>query len=101
MEEAEQYYQELCNESLSPDVNTYRTIIGAYIKVNNIENMLEKYSNMVEAGLRVIPAYANKWFRFMIEKGKVLDCFSIFSKMSDTEPKPDVTTFDIVIRGAP
>ncbi|CAI9765290.1 unnamed protein product [Fraxinus pennsylvanica] len=70
MEEAEQYYQALCNKSLAPDVNTYKTLIDAYIKVDNIENMLDKYSKMVEAGLRVIPAYANKWFLFMIEKDK-------------------------------
>ncbi|CAA2963708.1 pentatricopeptide repeat-containing At1g10270-like [Olea europaea subsp. europaea] len=99
MEEAEQYYQALCNKSLAPDVNTYRTLIDAYINVDNIENMLEKYSTMVEAGLRVIPAYANKWFGFMIEKGKVLDCVSILSKMCDREPRPDVTTYDIIIRG--
>ncbi|KAK4424444.1 Pentatricopeptide repeat-containing protein [Sesamum alatum] len=99
MDEAEQYYKQLCDKSLSPDVNTYRTLIDAYIKVDRVDNMLEKYTKMVEAGLRVIPPYANKWFGFLIEKGKAADCLPILSKMVDREPKPDVTTYDIVIRG--
>ncbi|KAG8364036.1 hypothetical protein BUALT_Bualt19G0084400 [Buddleja alternifolia] len=99
MEEAEIYYKQLCDKSLSPDVNTYRTLIDAYIKMDNVDNMMEKYSKMVEVGLRVIPPYANKWFGFLIEKGKASDCLPILSKMVDKEPKPDVTTYDIVIRG--
>ncbi|KAI3448374.1 hypothetical protein Pfo_005039 [Paulownia fortunei] len=88
MDEAEQYYKQLCDKSLSPDVNTYRTLIDAYIKVGRVDNMMEKYSKMVEAVV---------WF--LIEKGKASDCLPILSKMVDKEPKPDVTTYDIVIRG--
>ncbi|KAL0387250.1 UNVERIFIED_CONTAM: Pentatricopeptide repeat-containing protein [Sesamum radiatum] len=99
MDEAEQYYKQLCDKSLSPDVNTYKTLIDAYIKVDRVDNMLEKYTKMVEAGLRVIPPYANKWFGFLIEKGKAADCLPILSKMVDREPKPDVMTYDVVIRG--
>ncbi|PIN18719.1 hypothetical protein CDL12_08611 [Handroanthus impetiginosus] len=99
MEEAEQYYKQLCDKSLSPDVNTYRTLIDAYIKVERVDNMIEKYTKMVEAGLRVIPPYANKWFGFLIEKGRASDCLPILAKMVDKEPKPDVTTYDILIRG--
>ncbi|XP_073124075.1 pentatricopeptide repeat-containing protein At1g10270-like [Henckelia pumila] len=99
MDEAEQYYKQLCDKSLSPDVNTYRILIDTYIKVDRVENMLEKYAKMVDLGLRVIPQYANKWFGFLIEKGKSFDCIPVLSKMADREPKPDVTTYDIVIRG--
>nr|XP_016446016.1 PREDICTED: pentatricopeptide repeat-containing protein At1g10270-like isoform X2 [Nicotiana tabacum]XP_016446017.1 PREDICTED: pentatricopeptide repeat-containing protein At1g10270-like isoform X3 [Nicotiana tabacum] len=98
MEEAEKYYMELCNKSLSPDVTTYRTMIEAYVKMENVEGTLEKYTKMVEAGLRVIPIYAEKWFNFLIEKGKVAECVPILTKMGEREPKPDVTTYDIVIR---
>nr|XP_016486241.1 PREDICTED: pentatricopeptide repeat-containing protein At1g10270-like isoform X1 [Nicotiana tabacum] len=98
MEEAEKYYMELCNKSLSPDVTTYRTMIEAYVKMENVEGTLEKYTKMVEAGLRVIPIYADKWFNFLIEKGKVAECVPILTKMGEREPKPDVTTYDIVIR---
>ncbi|TMX05597.1 hypothetical protein EJD97_016344 [Solanum chilense] len=98
MEEAEKYYMELCNKSLSPDVTTYRTMIEAYVKMDNVEGTLEKYTKMVEAGLRVIPVYAEKWFNFLIEKGKVAECVPILTKMGEREPKPDVTTYDIVIR---
>ncbi|KAL7082308.1 hypothetical protein ACP275_14G091100 [Erythranthe tilingii] len=99
MDEAEQYYKQLCDKSLSPDVNTYKTMIDAYIKVDRVDNVVEKYAKMVEVGLRVIPPYANKWFGFLIEKGRASDCSPILSKMVDKEPKPDVTTYDIVIRG--
>ncbi|XP_049352417.1 pentatricopeptide repeat-containing protein At1g10270 isoform X9 [Solanum verrucosum] len=98
MEEAEKYYMELCNKSLSPDVTTYRTMIEAYVKMDSVEGTLEKYTKMVEAGLRVIPVYAEKWFNFLIEKGKVAECVPILTKMGEREPKPDVTIYDIVIR---
>ncbi|CAN4110762.1 unnamed protein product [Withania somnifera] len=98
MEEAEKHYMELCNKSLSPDVTTYRTMIEAYVKMENVEGTLEKYTKMVEAGLRVIPVYAEKWFNFLIERGKVAECVPILTKMGEREPKPDVTTYDIVIR---
>ncbi|KAJ8529731.1 hypothetical protein K7X08_036566 [Anisodus acutangulus] len=98
MEEAEKIYMELCNKSLSPDVTTYRTVIEAYVKMENVEGTLEKYTKMVEAGLRVIPIYAEKWFNFLIEKGKVAECVPILTKMGEREPKTDVTTYDIVIR---
>nr|GLL23923.1 pentatricopeptide repeat-containing protein At1g10270 isoform X2 [Ipomoea trifida] len=98
MEEAEKYYTELCNKSLNPDVTTYRTMIEAYVKAEKIDGVLEKYTKMVEAGLRVIPVYANKWFNFLINKGKVLECVPILTKMGEREPRPDVMTYDIVIR---
>ncbi|XP_076889944.1 uncharacterized protein LOC143540864 isoform X2 [Bidens hawaiensis] len=53
---------------------------------------------MVEAGLRVIPAYANKWFSEMIENGKVVECEPILTKMGEKDPKPDSTSYEIVIR---
>ncbi|KAL8539252.1 hypothetical protein ACS0TY_001034 [Phlomoides rotata] len=99
MEKAEEYYEKLLAKSLYPDVNTYRTMIDVYIKVDKVDNMLEKYTKMVEFGLRVIPPNANKWFGFMIEKGRACDCLPILSKMAEKEPKPDAKTYEIVIRG--
>lgn len=99
MDKAEQYYIELMDKSVVPDVNTFKTLIDAYIKVDRVEKVIEKYLKMVEVGLRVIPPYANKWFGFMIEKGKASDCLPILSKMADKELKPDVTTYGLVIRG--
>ncbi|KAG6402051.1 hypothetical protein SASPL_138921 [Salvia splendens] len=99
MDEAEQYYKQLLEKSLVPDVNTFKTLIDAYIKVDMVEKVIQKYTEMAESGLRIIPPYANKWFAFIIEKGKASDCLPILSKMSEREPKPDVMTYDIVIRG--
>ncbi|KAL3515759.1 hypothetical protein ACH5RR_022661 [Cinchona calisaya] len=98
-EEAEGYFVQLQSKSLSPDVTTYRTFIDTYIENGKVDETLEKYRMMVVAGLRVIPAYANKWFSFLIEKGKVEECVPILMKTCEREPKPDVTTFEIVIRG--
>lgn len=99
LEDAERYLVQLQSKSLSPDVTTYRTFIDAYIKAEKVDETLEKYRMMVVAALRVIPAYANKWFSYLIEKGKVEECVPILMKMCEREPKPDVSTFDIVIRG--
>ncbi|EPS65161.1 hypothetical protein M569_09617, partial [Genlisea aurea] len=99
MDKAEEYYKQLCDKALSPDVNTYRTLIEAYMKLDMIDEAVEKYKKMVEAGLRVIPPHANKWFAYLIEKGRVCDSLPILSKMADREPKPDVTTYGVVIEG--
>ncbi|XP_051145210.1 pentatricopeptide repeat-containing protein At1g10270-like [Andrographis paniculata] len=99
MDEAEQYYKQLCDKALPADVNTYSTLIDAYIRLEKVDDMLEKFTKMVEAGLRVITPRANKWFGFLIEKARASDCLSLLSKMLDKEPKPDVTTCDVVIRG--
>lgn len=99
VDDAEKIYLELCGRSLNPDVTTYRTLIDAYFKVGRVDSALEKYIKMVDGGLRVLPHYANRWFSQLIENGKVLECIPILSKMAQKEPKPDVTTYDIVIRG--
>ncbi|KAL1811772.1 hypothetical protein DCAR_0623900 [Daucus carota subsp. sativus] len=98
VDDAEKVYLELCGRSLNPDVTTYRTLIDAYFKVGRVDNALEKYIKMVDVGLRVIPPYANQWFSLLIENGKVMDCVPILTKMAEREPRPDVTTYDIVIR---
>lgn len=99
VDDAEKIYMELCGRSLNPDVMTYRTLIDAYFKVGRVDSALEKYVKMVDAGLRVLALYADRWFSLLIENGKVVDCVPILTKMAEREPKPDVTTYDIVIRG--
>ncbi|KAI3509293.1 hypothetical protein L1887_24465 [Cichorium endivia] len=98
IDDAEKMYQELCGKSLSPDVNTYKTLIDAYFKAGRIDEGIDKYTKMVEVGLRVIPIYANKWFLNMIENGKIVECEPILTKMAERDPKPDATTYDMVIR---
>ncbi|KAK1360359.1 Glutamine-rich protein 23 [Heracleum sosnowskyi] len=98
VDDAEKVYLELCGRSLNPDVTTYRTLIDAYFKVGRVDSALEKYVKMVDVGLRVIPPYANGWFSLLIENGKVMECVPILSKMAEKEPRPDVTSYDIVIR---
>lgn len=98
VDDAEKMYVELCGKSLSPDVNTYKTLIDAYFKAGRVDEAMDKYTKMVDAGLRVIPVYANKWFSEMIENGKVVECEPILTKMAERDPKPDATSYDIVIR---
>lgn len=98
VDDAEKMYGELCGKSLSPDVNTYKALIDAYFKAGRVDEAVEKYAKMVEAGLRVIPTYANKWFSEMIENGKIEECEPILTQMCERDPKPDATTYDIVIR---
>lgn len=98
VEDAEVMYVELCGKSLSPDVNTYRTLIDAYFKVKKVDEALQKYVKMVDVGLRVIPLYANKWFKELIENGRAAECVSILAKMAERDPKPDAESYDMVIR---
>ncbi|KAD3067400.1 hypothetical protein R6Q59_018534 [Mikania micrantha] len=98
VDDAEKMYVELCGKSLSPDVNIYRNLIDAYFKAGRIDEAMEKYTKMVDAGLRVIPTYANKWFSELIDNGKIVECEPILTKMGERDPKPDATTYDIVIR---
>lgn len=98
MEDAEKIFNELCSKSLNPDVTTYKTLIDSYFRVGRVEEALQKYIKMVEAGLRVIPGYANKWFGILIENGKVVECAPILKKIGEKDPKPDFNTYDLVIR---
>ncbi|KAL7591038.1 hypothetical protein Lser_V15G34066 [Lactuca serriola] len=98
IDDAERMYVELCGKSLSPEVNTYKTLIDAYFKAGRIDEAIDKYAKMVDVGLRVIPTYANKWFSSMIENGKIVECEPILTKMAERDPKPDATTYDMVIR---
>ncbi|XP_059648292.1 pentatricopeptide repeat-containing protein At1g10270-like [Cornus florida] len=98
MPEAEKVFGELSSKSLNPDVTTYRTLIDTYFREERVDDALQMYTKMVEAGLRVIPVYANRWFTELVEKGKVVECVWILTKMGDRDPKPDVLSYDVVIR---
>ncbi|CAI9285655.1 unnamed protein product [Lactuca saligna] len=98
IDDSEKMYVEMLMKYLSPDVNIYKTLIDAYFNAGRIDKAIEKYTTMVDDGLRVIPTNANKWFSNMIENGKVLECERILTKMGKRDPKPDATTYDIVIR---
>ncbi|GMH14362.1 hypothetical protein Nepgr_016203 [Nepenthes gracilis] len=97
--EAEQFFSELMSKSLSPDVTGYRTLIDTYLKEQRIDDAIQMFNRMVDANLRVIPVYANRWFGELIQNNKVMEASEILTKMGGRDPKPDVTTYDIVIRG--
>ncbi|KAL7601853.1 hypothetical protein Lser_V15G23823 [Lactuca serriola] len=90
IDDAEKMYVEMRMKYLSPDVNIYKTLIDAYFNAGRIDKAIEKYTMMVDDGLRVIPTNANKWFSNMIENGKILECEPILSKMGKRDPKPDI-----------
>ncbi|GAB2229805.1 hypothetical protein Droror1_Dr00014061 [Drosera rotundifolia] len=97
--EAEKFFAELCGKSLSPDVTGYRTLIDAYLKEQRVDDAVQMFVRMVDANLRVLPAYANKWFGELIPNGKVVECAEILTKMGERETKPDTTTYEIVVKG--
>ena len=97
--EAEKFFAELQSKSLSPDVTGYRTLIDAYLKEQRIDDALQMFHRMVDANLRVIPQYANRWFTELIQNNKAVECSYVLTKMGEREPKPDATTYEIVIKG--
>ncbi|XP_057517699.1 pentatricopeptide repeat-containing protein At1g10270-like [Amaranthus tricolor] len=99
IEKAEEFFTELKSKSLSPDVTGYRTLIDAYLKDQRIDDALQMFNLMVNANLRVIPAYANRWFTELIQNNKAIECSQILTKMGEKEPKPDPYTYEIVIKG--
>uniref|UniRef100_A0A5B7B499 Putative ACT11D09.4 n=1 Tax=Davidia involucrata TaxID=16924 RepID=A0A5B7B499_DAVIN len=99
MAEAEKLFGELSTKSLNPDVTTYRTLIDAFFKMERVDDALQMYTKMVEAGLRVIPDYANRWFSELVKNGKVLESAQILTKMGERDPKPDAMSYDMVIQG--
>lgn len=99
LSDAEALFTELNSKSLSPDVNTYRTLIDAYLKVENIDNALNTFKRMVDAGLRVVASFGNRVFDELISKGKAVDCAQILKKMGEKDPKPDASCYEVVIKG--
>ncbi|PON79874.1 Pentatricopeptide repeat [Trema orientale] len=99
LSEAETLFTELCSKSLSPDVNTHRTLIDAHLKVERIDDALTTFNRMVEAGLRVVASFGNRVFEELIKNGKAVDCAQILKKMGEKDPKPDVSCYEVVIKG--
>ncbi|KAG7015445.1 Pentatricopeptide repeat-containing protein, partial [Cucurbita argyrosperma subsp. argyrosperma] len=99
MGDAETFFAELCSKSLSPDVPTHRTLIEAYLKIEQIDDALRVFNRMVDVGLRVVASFGNRVFGELIKNGKVVDCAQILTKMGERDPKPDPTCYDVVIRG--
>lgn len=97
--EAEKFFTELQSKSLSPDVTGYRTLIDVYLKEMRIDDLLQMFHRMVDANLRVIPQYANRWFTELIQNNKAVECSQVLTKMGEREPKPDATSYEIVIKG--
>ncbi|XP_057516107.1 pentatricopeptide repeat-containing protein At1g10270-like [Amaranthus tricolor] len=97
IEKVEEFFTELKSKSLSPDVTGYRTLIDAYLKDQRIDDAVQMFNLMVNANLRVIPAYANRWFTELIQNNKAIECSQILTKMGEKEPKPDPYTYEIVI----
>ncbi|RVW44379.1 Pentatricopeptide repeat-containing protein [Vitis vinifera] len=99
LSEAEQLFGELSTKSLTPDVNIYRTFIEAYFGVERADDALQMFNRFVDSGLRVIVSFANKVFDELVNKGKVGECVPVLTKMGEKDPKPDPTTYEIVIKG--
>lgn len=99
IQKAEEFFAELKSKSLSPDVTGYRTLIDAYLKEQRIDDALRMFDLMVDANLRVITANANRWFTELIQNNKALECSQILTKMGERDPKPDPSTYEIVIKG--
>ncbi|KAH7520981.1 hypothetical protein FEM48_Zijuj08G0203200 [Ziziphus jujuba var. spinosa] len=99
LSDAEKLFTELSSKSLSPDVNTYRTLIDAYLKAENIDSALNTFNRMVDAGLRVVASFGNRVFDELISKGKAVDCAQILKKMGEKDPKPDASCYEVVIKG--
>ncbi|KAK7302389.1 hypothetical protein RJT34_13277 [Clitoria ternatea] len=99
LSDAETLFEELCSKSLSPDVPTHRTLIEAYLKMERIDDALRVFNRMVDSGLRVVASFGNRVFDELINKGRVVDCAQILSKMGEKDPKPDPTCYEVVIKG--
>ncbi|KAL6328904.1 hypothetical protein AAG906_003921 [Vitis piasezkii] len=99
LSEAEQLFGELSTKSLTPDVNIYRTFIEAYFGVERADDALKMFNRFVDSGLRVIVSFANKVFDELVNKGKAGECVPVLTKMGEKDPKPDPTTYEIVIKG--
>ncbi|KAK6915870.1 Pentatricopeptide repeat [Dillenia turbinata] len=99
LEDAEKLFAELCSKSLSPDVNTYRTLIDAYFKQERIEDALQTFNKMVDAGLRVVASFGTRVFGELIKYGKVAETMPILTKMGGKDPKPDPTIYEVVVMG--
>lgn len=99
LSEADEFFVELSSKSLTPDVTSYRTLIDAYLKVEKIQEVYVLFSKMVEVGLRVIPVFGNRVFDALVKNNKAVESAQILSKMAERDPKPDSSSYEIVIRG--
>ncbi|XP_039060740.1 pentatricopeptide repeat-containing protein At1g10270-like isoform X2 [Hibiscus syriacus] len=99
LSEAENFFQELCGKSLTPDVPMYRTMIDAYLKAERVDDALRSFTNMVESGLRVVASFGTRVFSEFLKNGKNIEAAALLTKMGEKDPKPDASIYDVVVRG--
>ncbi|CAN0907411.1 Pentatricopeptide repeat-containing protein At1g10270 [Linum grandiflorum] len=107
MTEAEEFFTEMTSKCLSPDVTTFKTLIEAYLKLERIDDALNIFDQMVNAGLWVVASFGTRIFGELIKNGKAVECAQIMikmgmmmaEKMGDRDVKPDSTIYDVVVRG--
>ncbi|XVF75076.1 hypothetical protein PTKIN_Ptkin13bG0159300 [Pterospermum kingtungense] len=99
LSEAENLFQELCRKSLTPDVPTYRTMIDAYLKAEQIDDALRLFTRMVETGLRVVANFGITVFSEFLKNRKYMESAWLLTKMGEKDPKPDASIYDVVVRG--
>ncbi|XP_052307450.1 pentatricopeptide repeat-containing protein At1g10270 isoform X9 [Populus trichocarpa] len=99
MEHAEEFFAALLAKCLTPDVVTFRTLIDAYLKREEIDDVLRTLNKMADAGLRVVASFGTRVFGELIKNGKEVESAEILTKMGNKDPKPDSSIYDVVVRG--
>jgi pentatricopeptide repeat protein len=99
MEHAEEFFAALLAKCLTPDVVTFRTLIDAYLKREEIDDVLRTLNKMADAGLRVVASFGTRVFGELIKNGKEVESAEILTKMGSKDPKPDSSIYDVVVRG--
>ncbi|KAG6780132.1 hypothetical protein POTOM_012986 [Populus tomentosa] len=99
MEHAEEFFAALLAKCLTPDVVTFRTLIDAYSKREEIDDVLRTLNKMADAGLRVVASFGTRVFGELIKNGNEVESAEILTKMGNQDPKPDSSIYDVVVRG--
>lgn len=99
--EAKKLFEEMEKKSVLPDVYTYTYLVDSCFKEGYVEDTLEYFYKMADEkphGPKFNIGFFNRMFEGLTEAGRIDDALKVYGRMPDKEIKPNMTTFEILVK---
>jgi pentatricopeptide repeat protein len=99
--EAVKLFEEMEKKSVLPDVYTYTYLVDSCFKEGHVEDTMEYFYKMADGkqhGPKFNIGFFNRMFEGLTEAGRIDDALKVYGRMPDKEIKPNMTTFEILIK---
>lgn len=99
--DAEKLFEEMETKSVLPDVYTYTYLVDSCFKEGRVEDAIQYFYKMAdgrEHGPKFNIGFFNRMFSGLTEADRVDDALKVYRRMPDKEIKPNIITFEILVK---